>query len=543
MNHRVIFATIALTLLIVGYSELFHAGFAIRIMELNREVEVVPGGLVYIIDKLTLPQSGVFRLGFRANYKPSILSFYTLGAEIELKLIESENNIFLEGETKNPEKHTMVVVSVLKGMVSEPGNKRFIARLPFVPVLEAKLDRLDYRVLFPPGSEIASVQDPRFTIANEEPARLTATTNNLEEFSWEEISVPFTSEKLPIITVEFAEVKFEYGEKPVIDAFHRVRNRGATPFDKVVLKLPYGAEVKNARDSIGPLRKSFDQEKSVVEVTLRQAVRTGEAASFHIVYQAAAGSLLKKVGEDTRLSLPILLNSTHDSYNILFLIPQSLEVLGSSPEPELFSKHDLPSTILEYRLENLAHSPINTVSVRLSPAFTLAPYQPLFWGLIITFSALAVVVYFGRPQAQRVEIASPEITRLRNDAVVRLSAISSQIETMKSYLSDSQVTSEKAEKTLRDTTMMALGREKEKLVDLRKRLEKLEPTIANRIRDAERLQGEITDVLTAMMRVREDSRIGRLPKAAAASVYKEYEKILNSHQRNLASVVEELTSS
>lgn len=543
MKLRILFTIISVTLLVIGYSGIFETGFSIRITELDREVEVLPGGLVFIVDRLSLPQAGLFRLGFRSNYRAALVSFYTLGEDIDLRLIESENNIFLEGETEKSEAHTVTVVSVLKGMVSEPGNKRFIANLPFVPILESRLDRLSFKVLFPSGSEIASIQDPRFNIINEEPARLTSTMNNLEEFSWEEIRVPFTSEKLPIITVELTEVKFEYSESPVIDVFHRVRNKGSSPFDKVSLKLPYGAEVKSAADSIGPLRKSFDREKSVVEVSLRQPVRTGEAASFNLVYQASPGSLSRKVGEDARLSLPILLNATHDSYNILFLIPASLEVLGASPEPQLFAKHDLPSTILKYRLENLAQSPLNTVSVRLSPAFTLAAYQPLFWGLILMFSALAAVVYFGRPPTQRVEVMSPETIRFRDDAITRLSAISSQIETLKSYLTDSQIASEKGEKTVRETTMVALGREKEKLIDVRKRLEKLEPTIASQIRDAERLQGEITDVLTAMVRVREDSRIGRLPKTAAASVYKEYEKIFSSHQRNLAAVIDKLTSS
>ena len=358
-----------------------------------RLIEVNEYGLVYVYDVLP-GVGGSLSISYPKSLVKNLVNYACLEDESPELRVGNETFSIVVDSKPGQEIH---LTTVFKDVVSwDPGEKIFRLVMPMYPQVSGLGETsLQLRVKLPEGSEVTEVSPGFLNRSGSGVLSGVMEKVDLSKGGFQNLEVSFRNERLRIIDVISTVMHVELPERRISISL-KLRQLGGEDLRELNLKLPKGSKLIDARDPLGELPKSYDEEAGELRITLRQPLTTGSSTSITYSFQPPQKSSLIDLRDNVvRISPYLPLNSTIWLYRIELTL-RGGKLYSWKPEPVEYRREYPEKLFLAYRFTHIDPINIRDVSVELGyePGFSLFQILPyLILGAVIFTIASITAVY------------------------------------------------------------------------------------------------------------------------------------------------------
>ncbi|MEM0383543.1 MAG: hypothetical protein QXV27_01715 [Candidatus Caldarchaeum sp.] len=471
----------------------------------ERHVHVADGGLVFISD--TIPLSGpgeVVKVGFPADGVKNLVGYYLLGERGTLAPASVQEGVqWLELKPETVwTSGSVTVVTVWRDMFVESAQNNYLLVIPSNPVMERKIDRVDFRLTFDGSPTVTSVSGEEMGVSGDKKSAR-GEYSNIEPKQFKTVVAYFENPDLLRYTVETAEVRVDISSAQATMKM-MVKNTGRTPFSSLDVYMGKDSEVLSVSRGLARLSHSWDADRGFLRVEF-DSIGEGQRVALEISFRSR--SLVEQVDGRYLVEVPRYLNTTFSELLITVATPPADQV-SFSTEPWTLRIVENNRRIASFRFENLFIPQRVALSVSLTASNlpTLPTVLVIAIAVVAGFQALAMRQRQRKPSSAELAGFSQSMERLVEEMIGEINRLKNVEDAARVY------------KTVEDRLKTA----KETLWTAKKSLKGGE--IAGGLNSIENQLNEAGSILQAVNKTVEDFKANRIPRNVYTRVVNEYVK-------------------
>jgi len=512
------------------------------VVEASRRIVLEQGGLVFIVDSLVPSDASTpLSVGFTLDMREKLVGYYVLGAEASVEVGPARDNTFFitasPADSWRPGE-PVSLVTVWKDILVPTSATEYLMVVALNPILETPPARVPVSITIPQGANFTDIQGAKFNVTSKPTVTATTVLQGLRPRGFETGRIRIGARTLTYVVVEMADAQVDLSTK-LVTLFIRVRNQAENPLDTVQLHLPKNATVLSVRDGLDNL--AYRVSEGRVEVFLRETISKGQRAGFELRYQDPF--LATWTGNQLTVAYPLLLNATVDQYHLTLETPSGVRLISYSEEPWQLRSDFQSRTTAKFIRRNLAVTPWTVIRMGYESQAVFSMATPYIWGALLLAAVAVVGVKVGFARRRPAVELTEEVKKLVREILMLSDQISSGYEALIEAAAPEVKVPQFQTRSVIDDRLAVLRRDKDKLTEVRKRLEKMRPEVAAKATDIEQSMNDLLTTLQALVRSHEDFRSGRLSKQVYQRILDGYQKSSRSNLndiRETASIVREL---
>ncbi len=511
------------------------------VYEVVRNVEVKDGGLVCVSDSMRIDPGKAIKVGFDMTLRDKLVTFYAEQATIETRYVEEEqlpSLFFIEIKNVGEQIIKASLVTIFKSLVTEEGSRTFAVDIPVLPVLKKTVKSFYMLARFPSGSVVELPERPGFNYTATMDGVFTE-ARDVELLSPMSVTVRFRNDKFSILSVERADVSIFIGDQRYVSFYLKIANHGKSSISEIKLLLPKGATLLKVKDNLGTLSYSYVQESGALTVKTRWELKSGEKVSFTVEYSEPH---VQETDGTYIMSYPSLLDVAYEEYVLKIILPPGYNFRTTSPEPEEFIREHNGAVVLTYVNKGVATlQPKSTVSISYVAGMSFVQYLPYLW--VVTFCAFLTSAIAYKLSRKPKALALPE--ELKETIKTLASSVLGMVRTCEKLASsipfDKKLAS-RWSKSAYESELTSIKRDADRVSALKNKLGSF-PEITAKLGLLETQIVELLGIMTALGRVVEDFRLGRIGKAAYERITKEYTKDVSMFASRIMDTAKDIEAS
>lgn len=517
-------------------------------IHVNHIVQVLNGGSVVINDTVSLstnPEEEAsplhnFSIGFPLKYRSNLDYCFAynasshdeqLGLDLDVGLgkfgfygvsVELPPVDISEGGSYN-----FTVTFIFSNLVSLTEDSYNLS-FPLYPSLAEEASVCNVTVTLPSGAQYVNSSYGSSQILNHTKSPLEGFT---EMPAWLKFDAPASFLLINVHAIRREVTLDETGQVHLSDSY-RITNRGENDLSNFQVHLPRGAYGVSARDTIGDLSVTSNEENATTytdaTVTFRNPLETGEEVEFMVAYRLPRENyVLQRGWWDFNLTLSLFerFEWTIKELTVTVTLPQGAEFVSesSSVKPSAVQKGAFQEKVT-FTLYNVTHFQDLHFSITYRHLVFWASFRPTLWtgALAIAACAAALLRRAPKPTAPVIPVPS-DVLRGFVDAYEERRKVLSELESVEQQAQKRRI-SRSRYKVRRRTLEGRLSTLSRDLTGLRERMRRAGGSYADMVERIEVAETQLEEVKAGIQRIEARYRRREISSEAHRKLLEEYHR-------------------